>query len=87
MRQEKTCNEFEAVREAIDAEDYNGIIKGLVVVCRKCSKLSKDYLDDFEELADEIEVWADDDVEEECIDYYLDEVYDLCDAARIWLGV
>ena len=88
----KTCKEFSDVRELIKKVDSVGIMKSLLNICRKYSRDKKfDFAYDFETLGDEIEVELldEDNVgeDEDVTDYYLDEFYNLCDAARIWLAM
>ena len=84
-----TCIEFKQVRELIENDgDNNEILSLLAKICRKLTTVDEDFEYDFEDLADEIEIGIDDsDLDDEVVDYYLDEFYDLCDAARIWLGL
>lgn len=89
---EKTCGEFAAVRELIDRVDSVGIMEALFGICRKYSKDDDyDFAFDFMVLGDEIEAELEDKEnireDEDVADYYLNEFYDLCDAARIWLGI
>ena len=83
----KRCNEFVDVRELIDAEDYNGILKKLSEICDKYANENWDYADDFLNLKeDDIDLWVDDDeVDEDTIDWIISEFYDLCDASGVWL--
>ena len=88
-RWNKTCKEFKDVREMIDNCDTDGIMKSLIKICDKYSKADDDFADDFEELMDEMQIEYEDNPEfgeDEC-DYQLSEFYDLCDAARVWLGL
>ena len=88
----KTCNEFADIRELIRKEDSVGIMKSLLNICRKYSRDDDyDFAYDFETLGDEIEaeLLDEDNVreDEDIVDSYLSEFYDLCDAARIWLAL
>ena len=89
-RWERTCEEFSAVRELIWDADNVGIMKSLLNICRDYSKDKEyDFAYSFETLGDEIEEELLDEEnvkeDEDVVNYYLDEFYDLCDAARIWL--
>ena len=83
----KRCYEFKNVREAIDAEDYNGILKGLAKICEKYANEKWLFNYDFRDLKEEdIDLWIDDDeVDEDTIDWILSEFYDLCDVSGVWL--
>jgi len=85
----KRCDEFAKVREAIDAEDYNGILKELASICEKYANEEWDYADDFSNIKeDDIDLWIDDDdVDEDTIDWILSEFYDLCDYVGVWLSL
>lgn len=88
-RWEKRCKEFKAVRDAINNEDYTAIMSGLLNICKEYAKQGNsiwDWGDDFERLAEDMEIDLED-VDEELVNYYLDEFYDLCDAARVWLEI
>lgn len=89
-RWERTCEEFSAVRELIWDADSVGIMKSLLNICRDYSEDEEyDFAYSFETLGDEIEEELLDEEnvkeDEDVVNYYLDEFYDLCDAARIWL--
>ena len=83
----------EALRNAIDNEDYDGIISGLVACFTELHEALPDNYDANElenDLADisgirETLEDGDDDVEDE-INWKLDELYDLCDALHVWVG-
>ena len=79
------CAEFKDVRESIDDEDYEGVINSLIIICHKYSKIDKDFADELTELAEELEYLED--YDEDDLNYYLGEMYDLCDAAGIWLDL
>ena len=91
----KSCKEFKTVRDMIDRwdeDDVNGkaILEELIKICKELAeeKWDDDYWsEEFEDFATKIEEDIDiietDDEDE--IDYYLSEFYDLCDAARVWL--
>lgn len=83
----KRCDEFAKVRELINEEDYNGILKELASICDKYANEDWDFSEDFANLKeDDIDLWVDDnEVDEDTINWILGEFYDLCDAARVWL--
>lgn len=88
----KTCKEFSDVRELIKKADSVGIMKSLQNICLKYSRDKEfDFAYDFGTLCDEIEyeLLDEDNIreDEDVVDYYLSEFYDLCDAARIWLAM
>lgn len=81
----KRCIEFTKVREYINAEENEKILPALLDICKKYAKENWDFADDFDSLAEDIEVVVDDDLDDDDIDFYLCDFYDLCDAARVWL--
>lgn len=85
----RTCDDFKKVRELIEEEDNIGILTELSEICNKLAEGDEDWENDFEDLAEEISIaiYDEDDMSNEDVDYYLSEFYDLCDAARIWLGL
>ena len=85
----KTCNEFKEVREMISNDGSNrDILDRLVKICAKYSKQDWGFAEDFSDLGSEIYYaltqYEDDD---DSVNYYLDEFYDLCDNAGVWLGI
>ena len=85
VKWDKRCTEFKKVREYINAEENDKILPALLDICKKYAEEDWDFADDFDRLAEDIEVVADDDLDDDDIDFYLDDFYDLCDAARVWL--
>lgn len=83
----RTCNEFKSVREMIEDGDINGIMESLIKICDKYANGNSEFADDFRDLSEEMTFAFDEDFDEEQCDYFLDEFYDLCDNAGIWLGV
>ena len=85
----KTCTEFKEVRRLIDVGDSKGIMDTLVSICEKYSKQKWNYAEDFEYLCDEIKCAIEDGEyeDDDSVDYYLREFYDLCDTARVWLDL
>ena len=83
----KTCEEFVIVREAIDREDYNAIMHGLLAICKKYAEEDWEWKEEFGRMAEELEIDVDDDLDEETVEYYLNDFYNLCDAARVWCEI
>ena len=94
-----TLKSGEALRNAIEDDDYDKVLD-LLAVCLKeiNAKFPDDYedyeleddLEDIENQRDNLENYADydmtyEDVEDE-INYLLDKFYDLCDGLRVWVG-
>ena len=87
-----TLNSGSALREAIDNEDLEQVVKCLLL----CYQELLDKLDEWDEQDYEIdiqdsvgvlqayELYHDED-DEECVDDYLEEFYDLCDELRAWI--
>ena len=86
-----TCDEFKRIRELINSDEDNTmeIMTGVAEICKKYAEIEDfDFATDFFDLEIEIECAIDDgDIYEYDADYYLGEFYDLCDYARIWLGL
>lgn len=83
----KKCEEFARVREMIFLEVKNvEIMKALAEICRKYANQKWLFADDFSNLCSEIDS-AMEDADEDTVNYYLDEFYDLCDSSRVWLGL
>lgn len=88
------CKEFKVVREEMDKDspDSLKIMKAIQGICEKYAKAKWDYADDFKELGKGVrtDIEGDEDgdlVNGESADYWLNELYDLCDNARVWLEV
>ena len=88
-----TLKSGKALRNAIDEEDYEGIIDGLVACFSELNKaLPDDYdadeldsdLADIDGIRDTLD--EGDDIEDE-LNYKLDELYDLCDALKVWVDL
>lgn len=78
------------LREAIEIEDTEMAIKCLIACYRELlNKLSDEDKDCYEcEIEDAIsslEICDEDDDDE--IDYYLSEFYDICDDVRAWIAI
>ena len=85
-RWDKRCVEFAKVREYIEAGENDKILPALLDICKKYAEDEDwDFADDFDRLAEDIEVVADDALDDDDIDFYLNDFYDLCDAASVWL--
>lgn len=94
------CYSFKRVREMIeDCIDVNDCMQIMYELEGCCDELTPDneidwdFYDAFRDLKseihDEIEMMEDDDYEScgRTVDYYLNEFYDLCDNARVWLEI
>ena len=89
-RWNKTCNEFKEVREMISNDGSNrDILDRLVKICAKYSKQNWGFAEDFDDLGMEIDCALKDGEydDDDSVNYYLGEFYDLCDNARVWLGI
>lgn len=83
----------EALRNAIEDENYEDIISGLVACFTELHKALPDEYDEDDlqgDLADISGIYetfedGDDDIEDE-LNWKLDELYDLCDALQVWVG-
>ena len=86
---QKNCKEFKNVRELINNGDNRGVMQALFDICDKYANESDEWAEDwayeFEKLRDEIEESGIEDADEETANFYLNELYDLCDDARVWL--
>ena len=87
MRWTKKCEEWKEVRQMIEEGDTSGIMKSMLEICKKYAEQKWDFADDFERMVEDLEVVVDDDIDDEEVDYYLDDFYDLCDYAGVWLEV
>lgn len=87
----KRCVEFARVRELIDNENnwlfLDSIMTSLIQICDKYAAEDEDFGEDFERLAEEMREGyeGNDDFGLEDAEFWLDEFYDLCDSARVWL--
>ena len=82
----KTCKEFKNVREKIYDEDALGVLRELHKICERYAKLHDGWAEEFRDLADEIYEEIDTECDDDLVcDYYLNQFYDVCDCARIWL--
>lgn len=81
----------EALRKAIDDEDYDEVRDTLIACYKEIAEKRPDVIEDEYELNDYIEsieiLDADDDDIEDSLDYELSEFYDLCDANNIWVNL
>lgn len=98
-RWNKTCNSFKKVRDLIEEgiETASHCMKIMYTMESCCDELTPndkmdwDFYDDFRDLKweihEEVEFMDEDDYEscENTVNYYLGELYDLCDSAGIWL--
>lgn len=81
--------EFKAVREEIEADEpnYELIVAQLKAICDKYARLKWDFAENYEELKEELEELDVDEMDDDSLNWYLDEFYDLCDSARVWLEI
>ena len=97
----KICNSFGRVRELLeeDIETASACMQIMYAMESCCDELTPNdeedwvFYDSFRELKsnmhDEVECMDEWDYElcESAVNYWLDELYDLCDSARVWLLV
>lgn len=97
----KACHSFKGVRSMIDdgvetVDRCVAIIEAIEDCCEQIidNETDWDFYEDFADLKaeihDEMESISEMDDYEDCqnmVNYYLGELYDLCDAARVWLAV
>ena len=87
-----TLNSGSALREAIDNDDLEQVVKCLLL----CYQELLDKLDEWDEQDYEFDIQVSvgvlqahelyhDEDDEECVDDYLEEFYDLCDELRAWI--
>ncbi len=100
-RWNKTCKSFKKVREMImDDEKTTELCMKIMHTMESCcdeltpdDETNWDFYDDFRDLKweihEEIECMDETDYEscERTVDYYLGELYDLCDSAGVWLAM
>lgn len=96
-----SCTSYLKVRELIDQEikTTDHCVKIMQALEECCNELTPsdrrdwDFFDEFGDLKSEIhesaELMDSDDYEtcEDTVNYYLSELYDLCDAANVWLEI
>ncbi len=80
------------LREAIKAEDTTMVVKCLICCYRELlNKLSDEDMDDYKfDIEETIEIlmfYEADPDDEDNVDYYLSEFYDMCDDLRAWVAV
>lgn len=99
MKWEYTYKGFEEVRDLIssyeeddgDAELMTNILKGIVKSCEDIRLLITNenlFYEDYIELENDISDCLENDLEildDEMVDHFLCELYDLCDVARVFL--
>ena len=95
----KTCHSFKKVREMLEEgiETPSHCMKIMYAMEACCDELAPNsavnwtFYDDFRDLKanihDEVEFMDEDDYAscEQTVNCWLDELYDLCDSARVWL--
>ena len=99
-RWNKVCNSFKKVRDMIneDIESSRQCIRIMHVLECCCDELTPDYEKSWDfyhsfrdlkqEIHEEVELMDENDYNtcEDIVNTYLNELYDLCDSARVWLG-
>lgn len=81
------------LRKAIDEEDPKKVLDEIQNCCLEVIEKSKDedLIDEFDrlknELNDEISMYDEDEIDEGVADYWLGELYDLCDNVRVFVGL
>ena len=97
----KTCNSFAKVRAMLedDIETTSHCMKIMYAIEACCDELTPDnvkdwlFYDNFRDLKanihDEVECMDEYDYDscEEIVNNWLNELYDLCDASRVWLSM
>lgn len=88
-----TLDSGPALREAIENEELEQVaqclLKCLEELVNKLSAEDKNWVGwDIEDLSENINAFlGDGDLNEEELDDYLDEFYDICDDVRAWIGI
>ena len=87
-----TINSGKALHEAIDNEDEKLVVKCLLQCYKELyNKLSDEDKDwkgfDIEDTIEILTYYSADPDDEDNVDYYLDEFYDLCDDLRAWITI
>lgn len=80
------------LREAICAEDEEFVVRCLIACYRELlNKLSDEDREwkqfDIEEIIEILTLYALDPDDEDNVDYYLEEFYDICDDVRAWIAI
>lgn len=97
----KTCNSFKEIRNMIDEDikTTSQCMKIMYAMESCCDEMTPDYeeewyfYDDFRDLKseihEEVELMDENDYEscESTVNCYLNELYNLCDSAGVWLGI
>lgn len=81
------CTEFKGVRKAIDDGNIKLIIPQLIAICEKYAKKEWDFAEDYERMSEDLREVDAEELDEEDVDFYLHDFYDLCDSARVWLDI
>lgn len=87
-----TLKSGSALREAIDNEDAEQVVKCLLLCYKELlDKLvgedRKGFMWDIEDTINVLTLYELDPDDEDNINYYLEEFYDLCDELRAWIEV
>ena len=78
----------ERFRTAIEDDNYSEVIDAFVDVCTWIQANVPDAEYEMSDLLDEAELWdPEDEYFEDEMNYNISELYDVCDACRIWIPV
>jgi hypothetical protein len=80
------------LREAIEAEDTRMVVRCLIACYRELlNKLSDEDREwkgwSIEDSIEVLSLYASDPDDDDNVDYYLDEFYDICDDVRAWIAI
>lgn len=87
-----TLNSGSALREAIHNEDTEQVVKCLLLCYKELlDKLvgedRKGFMWDIEDTINVLTLYESDPDDEDNINYYLEEFYDICDELRAWIEI
>lgn len=87
-----TIRSGKALHEAIEAEDVEMVVKCLIACYRELlNKLSDEDKDwkqfDIEDTIEILTYYDADPDDEDDVNYYLEEFYDICDDVRAWIAI
>ena len=78
-----TLPNSKALRQAIEDEDSDAILRQIVIAYEELSKiLEEDMTSEIESVRDDIECQA---FDEDSVNYQLSNLYDICDARKVWI--
>ena len=76
------------LREAIEAEDVEAVVKCLIACYRELfNKMNEDDKDYYESVIEDTIFNLENFDEGEDVDDYLEEFYNVCDDVRAWVGI